>query len=208
MEMQTGYALAQAAMNRPQSTAAKESTDLDLIESITAGDKLAMQVLYARHNVKVYRFVLRLVGDTCKAEDVVSEVFFEVWRQADRFEGRCQAATWILAIARFKAMSLLRQRHEETLDDGVADTIADLADNPEVVVQKKDDGALLRSCIEQLSPEHRAVIDLVYYHEMSVGEVAKILGAPRNTVKTRMFYARKRISELFLLASGQSRYQA
>lgn len=206
--MQTGYALAHAATNWPHATTAKESSDHDLIESIAAGDKLAMQVLYARHNVKVYRFVLRLVSDACKAEDVVSEVFFEVWRQAGRFERRCQAATWILAIAHFKALSVLRQRREETLDEGVAETIADLADNPEVAVQKKDDGALLRSCIEQLSPEHRAVIDLVYYHEMSVEEVAKILGVPRNTVKTRMFYARKRISELFLQASGQSRYQA
>lgn len=206
--MQTGYALAHAAKNWTQATATKESTDLELINCIAAGDKLAMQVLFARHNVKVYRFVLRLVGDASRAEDVVSEVFLEVWRQADRFEGRCQAATWILAIARFKALSLLRQRREQALDEGVAESIADQTDNPEVVMQKKDDGALLRSCIEQLSPEHRAVIDLVYYHEMSVEEVAKILSVPRNTVKTRMFYARKRISELFLQASGQSRYQA
>jgi len=206
--MQTGYALAHAATNWPLAAATKETADHDLIDSIAAGDKLAMQVLYARHNVKVYRFVLRLVGDACKAEDVVSEVFFEVWRQAGRFEGRCQVATWILAIARFKALSVLRQRREESLDDGVAETIADQADNPEVILQKKDDGALLRACIEQLSPEHRAVVDLVYYHEMSVEEVAKILGVPRNTVKTRMFYARKRISELFLQANGQNRYQA
>ncbi len=206
--MQTGNTLACTATNWPHTIAAQETSDIDLIESIAAGNKLAMRVLYARHNVKVYRFVLRLICDACRAEDVVSEVFLEVWRQAGRFEGHSQAATWILAIARFKALSVLRQRREEALDNGVVATIADQTDNPEVKLQKKNDGALLRSCIGQLSPEHRAVVDLIYYHEMPVEHVARILGVPRNTVKTRMFYARKRISELFLEVSGQSRYQA
>ncbi len=207
--MQNAFVLAQAATDWPQAAAVtRDNTDHSLLESIAAGDRLAMQTLYGRHHVKVYRFVLRLVGDAAKAEDIVSDVFLEVWRHAGRFEGRSQAATWILAIARFKALSLLRQRREQPLDESVSEGIVDHADDPEVVMQKKDDSALLRACIAQLSPDHREVIDLVYYHEMSVEQAATILGVPRNTVKTRMFYARKRISELFMQASGQSRYQA
>jgi len=187
---------------------AQEITDRDLIAKIAAGDRLAMRTLYGRHNVRVYRFVLRLIGDEARAEEIVSEVFFDVWQQAGRFEGRSQVSTWILAIARFKTISVLRRQKEEALDDDTAEGLADLADNPEVVLTKKDTGALLRKCLMSLSPEHREIIDLVYYHEKSVDEVAKIVGVPRNTVKTRMFYARKRISELFAQAGGERVYHA
>ena len=180
--------------------ATKERSDQALIESIAAGDKLAMQALFARHNVRVYRFVLRLVGDAAMAEDILSEVFIDVWRQADRFEARSQVSTWILAMARFKALSALRRRPADELDLEAAETVADGDDDPEMAVEKQDRSAVLRSCLSQLSPEHREVIDLVYYHEKSVDEVAEIVGAPRNTVKTRMFYARKRLAELLAQA--------
>jgi len=74
-----------------------------------------MQVLFARHHVRVYRFVLRLVREEATAEDLISEVFLDVWRQANRFEGRSAVSTWLLAIARFKALSILRRRPEEEL---------------------------------------------------------------------------------------------
>ena len=76
-----------------------------------------MQVLFARHHVRVFRFVLRLMRDEMAAEDVISEVFLDVWRQADRFEGSSAVSTWFIAIARFKALSMLRKRREEGLDD-------------------------------------------------------------------------------------------
>jgi RNA polymerase sigma-70 factor (ECF subfamily) len=150
--------------------------------------------------VRIFRFVLRLVKDETIAEDLIGEVFLDVWRQAGRFEGRSQVSTFLLAIARNKAFSALRKRREDSLDDEVAGQIEDEADNPEVTVQKVDKGAALRACIEKLTPEHREVIDLVYYHEKSVEEVAAIVGAPEATVKTRMFYARKRLSELLKTA--------
>jgi RNA polymerase sigma-70 factor, ECF subfamily len=207
--MQQGYALTQASKTWPQQlAAAQDSSDESLIERIADGDQLAMRTLYARHNVKVYRFVLRLVGDACKAEDVVSEVFLDVWRQADRFEGRSQVSTWILAIARFKALTARRQRRDAPLDHAMAESIADCADDPEVCTQKKDESALLRTCIAQLSADHREVIDLVYYHGKSVEEAAEILDVPRNTVKTRMFYARKKIGELYALSGGERVYHA
>jgi len=180
------------------------TSDQTLIARIAAGDKVAMQVLYGRHHVRVYRYLVRLTSDAGLAEDLVSEVFFDVWRQADRFEGRSQVSTWLIAIARFKALSAMRKRTEDGLDDEQAAAIEDEADDPEVAVQKKDTGALLRQCIGRLSPEHREVIDLVYYHEKSVEEVAAIMEIPENTVKTRMFYARKKLSEL-LKAAGVER---
>jgi len=93
-------------------SANRSASDEDLIDSIAQGDQLAMQVLFARHQVRLYRFVLRFVGSQVAAEDVISEVFLDVWRQADRFERRCAVSTWLLAIARFKALSSMRRKPE------------------------------------------------------------------------------------------------
>jgi RNA polymerase sigma-70 factor, ECF subfamily len=172
------------------------NSDEALIGRIANGDRLAMQVLFARHHVRVYRFVLRLVRNEAKAEDLISEVFLDVWRQAGKFEGRAAASTWMLSIARFKALSVLRKRTEEELDEATAGAIEDQADNPEVSLAKKDKASVLRQCLNRLSAEHREVVDLVYYHEKSVEEVAGIVGIPEATVKTRMFYARRKLSEL------------
>ncbi len=167
-----------------------------LIGRIAQGDRLAMQVLFARHHVRIYRFVLRLLRDEMAAEDVIGEVFLDVWRQASRFEGRSAVSTWLIAIARFKALSMLRKRRDDALDEQTAKTIEETSDDPELAVAKQDKGAKLRACLAALSPEHREVIDLVYYHEKSVEEVAQIIGIPENTVKTRTFYARKKLGEL------------
>jgi RNA polymerase sigma-70 factor (ECF subfamily) len=166
-----------------------------------------MQALFARHNVRVYRFVLRLVNDEALAEDLVNEVFVDVWKNAGKFEGNSQVSTWILAIARFKALSALRRRKDASLDEAEAAAIPDTADNPEICLQKKDRVAILRECMSHLSRDHREIIDLVYYHEKSVDEVAEIVGVPKNTVKTRMFYARKRMSELLAQAGIDQTYQ-
>jgi RNA polymerase sigma-70 factor, ECF subfamily len=172
------------------------TTDEVLIARIAGGDRLAMQVLFARHHVRMYRFVLRLVRNEATAEDLISEVFLDVWRQAGKFEGRSAVSTWMLSIARFKALSALRRRPEAELDEETAERIEDEADDPETALAKKDKGALLRQALSSLSNEHREIIDLVYYHEKSVEEVAGIVGIPAATVKTRMFYARKKLSEL------------
>jgi len=172
------------------------TSDEALIERIAGGDKMAMQVLFARHHVRVYRFALRLVRNEATAEDLISEVFLDVWRQAGRFEGRSAVSTWLLAITRFKALSLLRRRPEEALDEVTEAAIEDPEDDPDVVLQKKDKAAVLRRCLHRLSAEHREIVDLVYYHEKSVQEVAEIVGIPEGTVKTRMFHARKKLAEM------------
>jgi RNA polymerase sigma-70 factor (ECF subfamily) len=174
----------------------QSDSDQDLILRVAKGDRLAFRTLYARHNVRVFRFILRFIKDEGQAEDLIGEVFLDVWRQADRFEGRSSVSTWILGMARFKALSSLRKTTEAELDDEQAAAIADDADTPETVSQKLDKAKAIRRCIDQLSPEHREIVDLVYYQEKSISEVAEIVGIPENTVKTRMFYARKRLQEL------------
>jgi RNA polymerase sigma-70 factor, ECF subfamily len=171
-------------------------SDANLIKLIAAGNQAAMRTLYARHHLRVYHFVVRLGSDTDRAEDLVSEVFLGVWRQAATFENRSQVSTWILSIARFKALTVLGRRREPQLDEDAIKAVADDADTPEQTVLHSDRRAQLRSCIAQMSSDHREVIDLVYYHDKSVEEVAKILHLPKNTVKTRMYYARKHLARL------------
>ena len=185
-------------------SAAQAASDDVLIARIAQGDRLAMQVLYGRHRVRVFRFGLRLVRDEQVAEDLIGEVFLDVWRQAGKFEGRSAVSTWLLAITRFKALSALRRRKDVELDDEAAHAIEDESDDPEVTAQKKDTSQALRKCLTALSPDHREIVDLVYYHERSVEEVAEIVGIPENTVKTRLFYARKKLAEL-LQAAGVER---
>jgi RNA polymerase sigma-70 factor (ECF subfamily) len=184
------------AADRANRRAAAVSTDEVLVGRIAAGDRLAMQVLYARHHVRLYRFVLRLVRSEAEAEDLVSDTFLDVWRQAGSFRAQSAASTWLLSIARFKALSVLRRRPHEELDGVAASAVAAPADDPEIAIQSKDTGEVLRACVTTLSREHREVIDLVYYHEKSIDEVAGIVGIPRNTVKTRLFYARRLLSPL------------
>ena len=176
--------------------AAQATTDDMLLESIADGDRTAMHTLYARHNVRVYRFILRIVRDTTIAEDLVSQVFLDVWRTAKQFEGRSQVSTWLLSIARFKALTALRQRRFEDIDQDEVREIADEADTPETSLERATTSAILRACVAKLSPAHREIITLIYYHEKSVEEVGQIIGIPQSTVKTRMFYARKHLAEL------------
>src|SRR5215813_13530169 len=139
-----------------RSPTAKDNSDEALIAKIASGSRLAMQVLFARHHARIYRFVLRLLG---------SEALAEV------------------------------RRRPEASDEGTVDA-SDPADDPEATFEIKHRGEILRNCLTRLSPRHREIIDLVYYHEKSVQEAAHILGVPGNTVKTRMFHARKKLSEL------------
>jgi len=184
------------AASPPYAAASETSSDETLIGRIAGGDQLAMRTLFARHRVPVYRWLLRIVRDKTLAEDLVSDVFLDVWRQATSFKGRASVSTWLLAIARYKALSARRRRIDAELDARTASTIADPADDPETALQKKKRSELLRDSLAQLSPEHGEVIDLVYYHGKSVKEVADIVGIAEATVKTRMFYARKKLAEL------------
>jgi RNA polymerase sigma-70 factor, ECF subfamily len=189
-----------AAAGRAPKAQHNDTSDAALIAKVAAGNRLAMQVLFARHHARVYRFILRLLGSEPAAEDLTSEVFLGVWRHAHRFEARSSVTTWLLAIARYKALAELRRRPELACDEAAAQT-SDPADDPEATFAIKHRGEIVRDCLGRLSRRHREVIDLVYYHGKSVQEAAAILGIPGNTVKTRMFHARKNLSEL-LAARG------
>ena len=178
-----------------QAAPPETSSDDMLIQRIAQGDQLAMRTLFGRHRVPLYRWLLRLVGDEALAEDLVSDVFLDVWRQAASFEARSSVSTWLLAIARYKALSARRRRTDAELDEKIASRVADPADDPEVALQKKTRAELLRHSLAGLSPEHGEVIDLVYFHGKSVKEVAEIVGIAEATVKTRMFYARKKLAD-------------
>ena len=168
--------------------------DVDLLKRIAGNDQSAVNALYGRYNVRLYRFILRRVRNEAVADELTNEVFMEIWRNASKFEGRSTPSSWIFAIAHNKSVSYLRKRREEGLDDRMAAKIEDMDDTPEVATQKLDKASAIRRAMEKLSDAHRQVIDLVYYQEMSIREVSDIVGIAQNTVKTRMFHARKNLS--------------
>src|SRR6266480_1432846 len=184
--------------------AAQATSDEMLLENIAARGRTAMHTIYARHNVRIYRCVLRIVRYTTMAEDLVSQVFLYFWRTASQFEGRSQVSTWLLSIARFKALTALRQRRHEDIDQEDMLEIADDSDTPEDSLDRANTSAILRACVAKLSPAHREIINLVYYHEKSVEEAGEIIGIPQSTVKTRMFYARKQLADLLRNAGVDS----
>ena len=173
--------------------------DRALLKAIAAGDAKALEHLFASAQTRVFRFLVRVVRNQAIAEELLNEVFLSVWQNAHRYEGRSEPMTWILSIAHNKAVSTLRKKTEVL---GIAEDVTrDLAaddDAPDVIAQKHDKSAKIRACMARLSADHQEILDLVYYQEQSVAEVAEILGIPENTVKTRMFYARKKLSELLL----------
>lgn len=170
--------------------------DHELIRRMAARDQTAMTALYARHSVRLYRFLVRLTRIEATAEELMNEVFLEAWKKAGTFEGRSSVSTWLMAIAHHRAVSLMRKRGEQALDDETLAGVADDGDTPEVALQKRSKADGMRACMAKLSAEHREIIDLVYYHDKSVAEAAEIVGIPENTVKTRMFHARKKLAEL------------
>ena len=182
----------------------ENARDLELLAQVAGTDRKAIALLYQRHHLRLYRYLLRFVKNEAVAEELVNETFIDVWRAAGKFEGRSQVSSWIISIGRNKAISLLRKRADAELDDDYAARMEDEGDTPEVATLKHDKAAAMRACINKLSDEHREVIDLVYYQEKAIKEIAVILEVPENTVKTRVFHARKKLSEL-LTKSGIDR---
>jgi RNA polymerase sigma-70 factor, ECF subfamily len=191
--------LAHAVCN---ATEAEEcASDAMLLKHVAEGDKAAMHILFARHRGKVFRFIQRMVRNPAITEDLVSQVFLDVWRSASRFENRARVSTWLLSIARFKAINVLRRRAYESGDLEDVPEIADAADTPEAALDRKETSGILQVCIDKLSPAHREIIDLFYYREQSAAELSETIGIPVATVKSRIFYARKQLAKI-LVHSG------
>ena len=173
-----------------------------MLQTIAQGQQRAMALLFVRHNVRVLRFALSITGDRSLAESVVSDVFLDVWRRAGTFKGQSEVSTWLFAIARHKTLTLVKRPPDEQLTDEFSESIRDTADDPEAVMEKTQARTIVAECLAKLSSTHREIIDLVYYHEKAISEVAEILHVPEGTVKTRMFYARRHLADL--LASKRS----
>jgi RNA polymerase sigma-70 factor, ECF subfamily len=168
------------------------ATDEALVRAIERGETGAMQAFFARYSVRVYRFLARLLGDAASAEDLVADVFLAVWRKAHRFEGRSQVSTWLLGIARKKALSHLGTRAIDHLEEERPYATGELCPD----LEEENRGVLFRQALTRLSPTYREIIDLAYYHERSIEEVSKILRIPEKRVRVRMFYARKRLADV------------
>jgi RNA polymerase sigma-70 factor (ECF subfamily) len=178
-------------------TSILRESDEALVDRIAAGDAAAMRTLFTRHHDRVCRLAQRIGKDATLAEDLVSEVFLEVWRNAGRFEKRSSVATWLLAITKYKTLSKIRRRREEeSLDMDAAAELVDPSRTPEAALARQQGAAAIRACVNALTPEHRTIIDLIYYKGRTVKDVARLTGIPESTAKTRMFYARKRLSQL------------
>ena len=175
--------------------------DLEVVKRIANGDKSALETLYTRHSDRTFKFLFRLTADRAAAEDLAQDVFLEVWKAASRFEARSSVSTWILSIARYKALDARRKCRTLTEHD----LPARAEPTPEVTAMESSTGIYMRECLTKLSVEHREIVDLVYYHEKSISDVAEIIGIPQATVKTRMFYARTKLAELVQAAKARSK---
>jgi len=203
--METNPSLVHSSANaslRALTTLSPARPDAELLQSIAQGQQRAMALFFTRHNVRVFRFAFSITGDRSLAESVVSDVFLDVWRHAGTFKGKSEVSTWLLAIARHKALTLLKRRLDEQLTDEFSETIQDTDDNPEATMEKTQARAIVAECLVKLSPTHREIINLVYYHEKAIDEVAEILRIPTGTVKTRMYYARQHLAELLASKRG------
>jgi RNA polymerase sigma-70 factor, ECF subfamily len=169
-----------------------------LVNRIARGEQAALRALMARHQVRISRFVRRFVSDRSLVEDLVCDTFFAAWQQAPHFENRSSVATWLMAIARYKALSA-RERQTlptEPLDEVLATTIVETGLQPDAVVERDDWARFLRQCLGTLPAEQAQLIELVYYRDKSIKEVALSMGIPENTVKSRMFLARKKLAAM------------
>jgi RNA polymerase sigma-70 factor (ECF subfamily) len=181
--------------------------DTALLRSVALQDRQAFEDLYRRYYPRLYRYLLRLVRRDEMVAEIVNDVMMVVWQKAGSFEERSQPSTWILGIAYRKGVKAIR--HLANQPPTVSPETAASFEDPEPARRQADleTAMVLQSVLEGLSPEQRAVVELTFHYGYSYREIAQITGVPVNTVKTRMFYARKRLKEAWSdrLDSGLSR---
>ena len=168
-----------------------------LLLQIGGGDEQALARLYQKLSRRIYAFSLRRINNTDLAEEVVVETMYEVWRNAKKFDGRSQVSTWVLGIARYKTLDKLRQinRHETTSDEEVLESITDeSASTYDTLLQKQQSEQIAR-CLGTLPDDQRECLHCAFYEEMSIHEIAQLQDIPSNTVKTRLFHARRKLKE-------------
>jgi len=171
--------------------------DTALVRRVAAGDEQAFARLYHGHGAPLYNYIVRLVHDPAVAENLLQDVFVAVWQGAGRFRGSAQVRTWLFRIAHNQAVSWLRRERagqgpEDSHDVG---GVADAAGEPEAAAMSAWHADQVRRALDLLKPDHRAVIELVFFHELTYAEVAEVLDCPVGTVKSRMSWARRNLAE-------------
>jgi len=173
--------------------------DEKLMAQIATGEQAALRTLFTRHYSRVYRFVSRFVKDRDAVEEVVNDTFLIAWQQAPRFEGRSRVATWLLGIARYRALGAVkaRQAHPESMEQHEA-TLVDPSERVDARMQREDSSHYLKRCLAMLPREQALLIELHYFSDKSLKEAAALTGVPLNTIKTRMFLARKKLATMLV----------
>ena len=184
---------------RPRSPDEGPDSDRSLIRRVARGDRAAFETLYRRYHPRLHRYLLRIVAREDLVEETLNDTMFAVWTGAARFRQRSKLSTWIFGIAYRQGMkALARARRAD--DRGLTDA---LGSEPPSEPRQRDLELSVEQALRRLSPEHRAVIELTYFHGYSYPEIARIVGCPVNTVKTRTFHARRKLERV--LQAGRRR---
>jgi RNA polymerase sigma-70 factor, ECF subfamily len=198
----------EAVMSENPGLAATASEPLDRdqawIAAIGDGDRRAFDEFYREYGPRIFRFSYRLIRDQTKAEEVTNDVMMEVWKHAARFEGRSAVSTWVFGIARHRTLNAVRGKTLHLTAIDAADDVADESTTAEMALDEATMGKTLRAALDKLSPDHREVIELSFFYDRSYKEIAEIANCPENTVKTRMFHAKKKLEPILatLVAAG------
>lgn len=166
--------------------------DLGLLAAVRARDLRAFEKLYRRYQPRLTRFVAHFVRRPPVVEEVVNDALMVIWERSESFSGTSRFSTWLFAIAYRKALRA-RTRQDEPVEDRDLARRTSPDAGPDHALGRDRTRAALLSAMEDLSPDHRAVIDLTYFHEIGYREIAEILDCPVDTVKTRMFHARRQL---------------
>ncbi|MGQ9477677.1 MAG: RNA polymerase sigma factor [Candidatus Bipolaricaulia bacterium] len=169
-----------------------------LIARIADGDRDAWGRLFQCYAGRIYRYALTMIHEQALAEEVVQETMLAIWKGAKGFRGSSKPSTWILGIARHKALDKLRsERQSAKLQEDHDEP--DAAGEPEGEVARQLLGERVRAALGELPREHRETVILAFYHGLSYQEIAELMGCPAGTVKSRMFYAKERLRALLEL---------
>lgn len=200
------FAAAPRADDGAAAAPAELGRDELLLAGVARGDRRSFERLYAEYAPRVFRFAFRLSRDQGKSEEVTNDVMLEVWKSAASYQRRASPSTWIFGIARHRTLNALRGR---TLYLGGGDEAAEIADgapSPEARIDGGRLGERLQAALNRLSSEHREVIELTFVEGLTYREIAAIANCPENTIKTRMYHAKRKLAPLLgpLLDDGES----
>ena len=177
-------------------TAMRDDEDSELIRRVASRDRRAFETLYQRYVSRLQRYLARLIESPELTEEVLDDVMLVIWQSAARYNGASRVSTWIFGIAHHKALKARARLRGRAAAMPLADDVVAGGEGPEDVTIRGELDRLLTRGLATLSPEQRAVVELTFYHGSSYQEIAEITRVPVNTVKTRMFYARRRLAPL------------